>query len=63
MNKDFYKADLQIRLTKVNINYPYNPFGYLITNLVESLSKVAPPTEKAEIMKQDTIKAQQANPQ
>lgn len=61
LNKDFYKADLQIRLTKVNINYPYNPFGYLITNLVESLSKVAPPTEN-EIMKQDTIKAQQANP-
>src|SRR5690606_30711428 len=31
-NEEFYRADVQMRMTKVNINYPYNPFGYLITN-------------------------------
>lgn len=60
-NQEYYRADIQLRMTKVNINYPYNPFGYLITNFVESLSKVNKPTDE-EIKVQDSIKVEQVNP-
>ncbi|RNA63940.1 hypothetical protein D1631_00065 [Chryseobacterium nematophagum] len=60
-NEDYFRADIQIRMTRVNINYPYNPFGLLITNFVESLSKVKKPTEE-EIKSQDSIKIEQINP-
>ena len=59
--EDYFQADVQLRMTKVNINYPYNPFGYLITNFTESLSKVNAPTEK-EIIIQDSLKREQINP-
>lgn len=61
MNKDYFKADIKLRMTKVNINFPYNPFGYLVTDFEESLYKVKAPTDD-EVMKQDTLKAQQFNP-
>ncbi len=59
--EDYFQADVQLRMTKVNINYPYNPFGYLITNFTESLSKVNAPTDE-EIIVQDSIKREQINP-
>lgn len=59
--EDYFQADVQLRMTKVNINYPYNPFGYLITNFTESLSKVNAPTDE-EIIIQDSIKREQINP-
>lgn len=60
-NEEFYRADVQMRMTKVNINYPYNPFGYLITNFVENLVKVDPPTEQ-QIQIQDSIRREHINP-
>lgn len=60
-NEEFYRADVQMRMTKVNINYPYNPFGYLITNFVENLVKVNRPTDE-EIKVQDSIKIENVNP-
>lgn len=52
--KEWYQADLQLRLANVNINYPYNPFGYIITNYAEQLKKVPPPTDE-ELQKRDSI--------
>lgn len=60
-NEEFYRADVQMRMTKVNINYPYNPFGYLITNFVENLVKVDPPTEQ-QLQIQDSIRREHINP-
>ncbi|WP_164466741.1 hypothetical protein [Chryseobacterium taklimakanense] len=42
-------------MAKTNINYPYNPFGFLITNFTEKLSKVTAPTEEQVIL-QDSLK-------
>lgn len=60
-NEDFYRSDVELRMTKVNINYPYNPFGYLITNFVESLTKIAPPKDE-EIKTIDSLKVEEVNP-
>ena len=38
--KQFYKCDVTATLEKTNRNYPYNPYGLIITNLSENLSKV-----------------------
>ena len=54
-NKEYFKANISLRMAKVNINYPYNPFGYLITDFIENLSKVSIPTEE-EIKVQDSLK-------
>lgn len=39
-SKTYYNSQVLCTLKKVNINYPYNPYGLLITNLAENLSKV-----------------------
>ena len=54
-NQEFFKADISLRMAKTTINYPYNPFGFLITNYTETLSKVLAPTEE-EIIVQDSLK-------
>lgn len=54
-NEDYFRADIELRMAKSNINYPYNPFGFLITNFSERLSKVAAPTEE-QITLQDSLK-------
>lgn len=54
-NEEYFRADLDLRMAKVNINYPYNPFGLLITNFSEKLSKVNPPSEE-EIKVADSLK-------
>lgn len=45
-NEEYFKSDIKLRMTKVHINYPYNPFGYLITNFEESLSRVEKPSDE-----------------
>lgn len=54
-NEEYFRADIDLRMAKTNINYPYNPFGFLITNYTERLSKVAPPTEE-QVMIEDSLK-------
>lgn len=54
-NEEYFKADIDLRMAKTNINYPYNPFGFLITNFTERLSKVTAPTEE-QIILQDSLK-------
>jgi hypothetical protein len=48
---DYYKSTLNLSLLSVNINYPYNPFGYLISNMQESFEKTKAPTEEEEKIK------------
>lgn len=59
--EDYFQADVQLRMTKVNIHYPYNPFGYLITNFTESLYRVSKPTDEM-VAVQDSIRREQINP-
>lgn len=59
--EEYYNADVELRMTKVNIHYPYNPFGYLITNFVENLSRVQKPDDEFE-KQMDSIKSEQINP-
>lgn len=54
-NEEFFRSDIELRMAKTNINYPYNPFGFLITNFTEKLSKVTAPTEEQVIL-QDSLK-------
>lgn len=54
-NEEYFRADIDLRMAKTNISYPYNPFGFLITNYTEKLSKVLPPTEE-QVIVQDSLK-------
>lgn len=54
-NEEFFRADIELRMAKVNINYPYNPFGLLITNFTERLSKVTAPSEE-QVFLQDSLR-------
>ena len=38
--KEYYNCDVIVTLEDVNRNYPYNPYGLIITNLSESLTKI-----------------------
>lgn len=60
-NEEFFKGDIKLRMTKVNINYPFNPFGYLITNFEESLSRIEKPSEE-EQQSIDSLKINQPKP-
>lgn len=60
-NEEFFKGDIQLRMTKVHINYPFNPFGYLITNFEESLSKIEKPSDE-EQQSIDSLKINQPKP-
>ena len=37
---DYYNNQISVKMEKVNKNYPYNPYGFLITDLVEEVFKV-----------------------
>ncbi|MDV4099079.1 hypothetical protein CMT22_17795 [Elizabethkingia anophelis] len=53
---EYYNNSVQMVLEKVNRNYPYNPFGLLITQFSENLQRVADPNtdeEKAVIQKSE----------
>lgn len=39
-SKEYYNCDLIVTLEEVNRNYPYNPYGLLITSLSENLTKI-----------------------
>lgn len=60
-NEDFFKANITLRMAKSNINYPFNPYGFLITDFTEQLVKVSTPTEE-ETAVQDSLKLHN-NPQ
>ncbi|AZB32106.1 hypothetical protein [Chryseobacterium balustinum] len=60
-NEEFFKADIKLRMTKVHINYPYNPFGYLIMNFEESLSRIEKPSDE-EQQSLDSLKINQPKP-
>lgn len=60
-NEEFFKGDIKLRMTKVHINYPFNPFGYLITNFEESLSRIEKPSEE-EQQNTDSLKINQPKP-
>jgi len=60
-NEEFFKADIKLRMTKVHINYPFNPFGFLITNFEESLSRIEKPSDD-EQENLDSIKINQPKP-
>lgn len=38
--KNYYKSKVVLTIIKVNRNYPFNPYGLLITNLKESFKKL-----------------------
>jgi hypothetical protein len=38
--KEYYKCEVIATLANCNRNYPYNPYGLIITNLSESLTKI-----------------------
>lgn len=61
LNESYYKADINLTMTKVNINYPFNPFGYLITNYAERLQKMEKPTVQEE-QKKDSLIMEYQNP-
>lgn len=60
-NEEFFKADIKLRMTKVHINYPFNPFGFLITNFEESLSRIEKPSDEEE-QSLDSLKINQPKP-
>lgn len=60
-NEEFFKADIKLRMTKVHINYPFNPFGFLITNFEESLSRIEKPSDE-EKQSLDSLKINQPKP-
>lgn len=37
---DYYNCDIRVTLEETNKNYPYNPYGLIITNFAERLTKV-----------------------
>jgi hypothetical protein len=39
-NKQYYKCEILATLEKTNRNYPYNPYGLIITNFSENLTKI-----------------------
>ena len=38
---EFYNANVSMKMERVNRNYPYNPYGLLITQFSENLTKLA----------------------
>lgn len=45
---EYYNNTVSMTLTKVNRNYPYNPYGFLITQFSENLQRVADVTTNEE---------------
>lgn len=44
---EFYNSSIKLRMERVNRNYPYNPYGLLITQFSENLQKVDVKSEPA----------------
>ncbi|UTG66822.1 hypothetical protein J2O02_18320 (plasmid) [Elizabethkingia anophelis] len=45
---EYYNNTVNMVMEKVNRNYPYNPFGFLITQFSESLERITDPNTDAE---------------
>jgi len=60
-NEEYFKSDIKLRMTKVHINYPYNPFGYLITNFEEYLSRIERPSDEEQKVS-DSLQLNQPKP-
>lgn len=60
-NEEYFKSDIKLRMTKVHINYPYNPFGYLITNFEEYLSRIERPSDNEQKVT-DSLQLNQPKP-
>ncbi|MFN3021830.1 hypothetical protein ACK1KB_12770 [Chryseobacterium sp. TY3] len=60
-NEEYFKSDIKLRMTKVHINYPYNPFGYLITNFEEYLSRIERPSDEEQKVT-DSLQLNQPKP-
>ncbi|PXW07093.1 hypothetical protein C8D70_1238 [Chryseobacterium sp. CBTAP 102] len=54
--EEYYNAKVNLVLEQSNRNYPYNPYGYLITNFTEELEKVVS-EDMTETLKQDEAKS------
>ncbi|OXA65324.1 hypothetical protein B0A67_24465 [Flavobacterium aquidurense] len=46
--KEFYTSTITATLEEVNKNYPYNPYGLIITKLSESIKRLDPKVQKEE---------------
>ena len=46
--KEFYTSTITATLEEVNKNYPYNPYGLIITKLSESITRLDPKVQKEE---------------
>lgn len=46
--KEFYTSTITATLEEVNKNYPYNPYGLIITKLSENITRLDPKVQKEE---------------
>lgn len=59
---EFYNNTIKLRMERVNRNYPYNPYGLLITQFSESLQRVEIKSETAVLEEQESQEAINQNP-
>lgn len=57
-SKEYYNCDIIVTLEDVNRNYPYNPYGLLITNLSENLSKIESKESKETALENEELMKQ-----
>lgn len=62
-NIDYYDSLVKLRMEKVNRNYPYNPYGLLITQFSESLKRVDIKNDEAKEEVEKSEEAINQNPQ
>lgn len=60
---EYYNNNVKVKMERVNRNYPYNPYGLLITQLSEGLQKVDVKSEPAILEEQQSQEAVNQNPQ
>jgi hypothetical protein len=58
--EEYYNAKVNMTLVETNRNYPYNPYGFLITNFTEDLEKIAKTDKIDEELKNDVNTSNEA---
>lgn len=58
--EEYYNAKVNMTLAETNRNYPYNPYGFLITNFTEDLEKIAKTDKIDEELKNDVNTSNEA---
>ena len=58
--EEYYNAKVNMTLVETNRNYPYNPYGFLITNFTEDLEKIAKTDKIDEELKNDANTSNEA---